>query len=47
MRGEAGTASGPKPVYTTVRYLVVQSIAGQKPFMEFGSVPKAVVDSSD
>ena len=34
--------TGPKPVYTTVRYLVVQSIAGQKPFMAFGNVPKAV-----
>jgi hypothetical protein len=30
---------GWKPVYTTVRYLVIQSIALQKPFMAFGNVP--------
>jgi hypothetical protein len=28
-------------VYTTVRYLVVQFKAIQKPFMAFGNVPKA------
>jgi hypothetical protein len=32
-------APGPKPICTTVRYLVVQSIAGQKPFMAFDNVP--------
>jgi hypothetical protein len=36
------TATGPQRVYTTVRYLVVQSIAGQKPFMAEFNVPKAV-----
>ena len=28
-----------KPVYTTIRHLVVQSIALQRPFMAFGNVP--------
>ena len=46
--GEIWLASeGPKPVYTTVRYLVVQSIAGQKPFMAFGNVPIGVNQTSN
>ena len=40
----AMTAIGPKPICTTVRYLVVQSIAGQKPFMAFDNVPKAAIE---
>ena len=32
---------GWKPVYTTVRYLVVQPFPRQKPFMAFGNVPIA------
>jgi hypothetical protein len=35
------TLSGPKPVYTTVRYRVAQSFAVQKPFMALGNVPIA------
>ena len=35
------SATGWKPVYTTVRYLVVQPIALQKPFIAFGNVPIA------
>jgi hypothetical protein len=32
----------PKQVYTTVCFLVAQFNAGQKPFMAFDNVPKAV-----
>ena len=34
-------------VYTTVRYLVVQFDARQKPFVAFGNVPFAVIATNE